>query len=426
MSRVFESDDRALLPAPDPAHGLATASASSTTLRTVLVVDDQSVNRIVLKTMLEKDGFRVILANDGREAVEAYKRERPDLVLMDVMMPVMDGYEATRQIKALANGNFVPVIFLTAVTDEHALAKCVECGGDDFLTKPYSRVILRAKMDALCRVRRLYDVVRSQRDEIERHHERLRQEHELAERLFSAIVGSTGFDVPNIQYLISPMTIASGDLVLAERRPDGVQQVLVGDFTGHGLSAALGALPVADTFQAMTRKGFGVGDIVDEINRKLYDKAPTGYFLAACLLEFDPGCRTVRVWNGGLPEVLVVGTHGGVRSRANSEHLPLGVVPGTQMDGAPVLLDISAGDRIYIYTDGVVEAVNAAGDMFGLERLEATIERNEVRGDLFEELVAELEAFQGDAEQSDDVTLVEIDCDAARVVNMTTERAIRV
>ncbi len=388
----------------------AVPGGSAGELRTVLVVDDQSVNRIVLKTMLEKEGFRVLLACDGQEAVDAYRRERPDLVLMDVMMPVMDGYEATRQIKALADGSFVPVIFLTAVTDEHALAECVACGGDDFLTKPYSRVILRAKMDALCRVRRLYDVVRRQRDEIERHHEHLRQEHELAERLFSAIVGNTGFDVPNIQYLISPMAIANGDIVLAQRRPDGVQQVLVGDFTGHGLAAAVGAIPVADTFQAMTRKGFGVTDIAVEINEKLFQKSPTGYFLAACMIEYDPGCRHVKVWNGGLPDVLVVGGQGGVRGRVTSAHLPLGVVAGSDAEG-PEELVVEAGDRIYVYTDGVVEAVNADGEMFGTDRLEACIERNRSRSDLFSELVGALREFQGDATQNDDITLMEIDCD---------------
>jgi len=104
---------------------------------------------------------------------------------MDVMMPVMDGYDATRRIKTLAGSHFVPVIFLTALTDEAALARCIEAGGDDFLTKPYNRVILQSKISALLRLRELYWVREKQRDEIQLHHQRLQQEQTLAERIFS-------------------------------------------------------------------------------------------------------------------------------------------------------------------------------------------------------------------------------------------------
>ena len=104
-------------------------------------MDGERVNLMVLQAILEHDGHRVLTADNGQEAVERFQAESPDVVLMDVMMPVMDGYEATRRIKAGCGERFVPVIFLTALTDEHALALCIEAGGDDFLTKPYNRVI---------------------------------------------------------------------------------------------------------------------------------------------------------------------------------------------------------------------------------------------------------------------------------------------
>ena len=117
----------------------------------VLLVDDDRINRVLLNAILKKEGYEVLQARMAK-ATEIFREEQPDLVLMDVMMPVMDGYEATRIIKAESADRFVPVIFLTAVTDEQALATCVECGGDDFLIKPYNRVILKAKIDAMLRI----------------------------------------------------------------------------------------------------------------------------------------------------------------------------------------------------------------------------------------------------------------------------------
>ena len=115
---------------------------------TILIADDDLPNRFLLQTILDKQGFNVLQADDGLQAVEVFKRERPDLVLMDIKMPNMDGYEATRNIKAMSGETFVPVIFLTATSDSDGLAKCVESGGDDFLTKPYNHVLLKARIDA--------------------------------------------------------------------------------------------------------------------------------------------------------------------------------------------------------------------------------------------------------------------------------------
>ncbi|MCU7940573.1 MAG: response regulator [gamma proteobacterium symbiont of Bathyaustriella thionipta] len=118
----------------------------------ILIVDDDKTNRLVLSAYLKKDGFTVVSAENGVEAIEVFQAEEPALILMDVIMPVMDGYEATKKIKSMMTDKFIPIIFLTAMTDEKALSECVAVGGDDFLTKPYNRTLLKAKIDALDRV----------------------------------------------------------------------------------------------------------------------------------------------------------------------------------------------------------------------------------------------------------------------------------
>jgi len=353
------------------ASALALPAREARPLR-LLVVDDDRVNRLILSAMLEHDGHVVIQAENGAEAVARYEYDRPDMVLMDVMMPVMDGYEATRAIKARAGRHFLPVIFLTALTDDASLARCVEAGGDDFLTKPYSRVLLEAKMRALLRTRALAIELERRHDALAIHHQRLQQEQVLAERLFRSIVHRGCLDAPSIRYLISPTALFNGDLLLAARHPSGGLRVLLGDFAGHGLRAAVGAIPVSELFYTMTAKGYSISETVGEINRKLHGILPVGQFLAACLADIDRSGRQLTIWNGGIPDALVRSADGRLR-RLASQHLPLGVVHDDALDRNTEVLDLAAGDRLYLYTDGVTEARNDAGRMFGQERVEEVL-----------------------------------------------------
>ncbi|MEK7738028.1 MAG: response regulator, partial [Pseudomonadota bacterium] len=118
---------------------------------TVQVVDDTAANRQILQVFLKKLGFKVIAAEDGIQAVEQFSVSRPDIVLMDVMMPVMDGYEATRRIKALCGERWVPVVFLSALDKHENLVAGLDAGGDDYLHKPVNFVVLEAKLRSLMR-----------------------------------------------------------------------------------------------------------------------------------------------------------------------------------------------------------------------------------------------------------------------------------
>ena len=377
----------------------------------VLVVDDEETNRIVLESMLQRDGHTVYLAKDGGEAVSLYEALRPDLILMDVMMPIMDGYEATRRIKALAGSHFIPVTFLTALTDESSLIRCLEVGGDDFIVKPVSRAILRAKLAATARIRGLYVALERQQQDLSVHHERLRYEHEVAENIFTKVIGSAKSEAANIRSEALPFAITNGDLILVAQTPAGGQHVLLGDYTGHGLSAAIGAIPVTETFHAMTRKGFGLREIVSEMNRKLHATLPTGQYLAACMVEWNPSLGVVRAWNGGLPDVIIASGQG--FARIPSRNIPLGIMGDGEVKHAMDVRQINPGDRIYLYSDGLIEARNKEGMMFGEERLEKVVSANDNREQLFDEIREAVALFRGDRSQEDDITIVEVLCDEA-------------
>lgn len=377
---------------------------------TILVADDDATNRRVLRVILERAGHRVLQATTGDEAVAIYDSAAPDMVLMDAMMPGMDGYQATRLIKARGVDRFVPVIFITSQTDEESLARCVECGGDDFITKPFSQVLLKSKIDALSRVRTLYQDLRRHRDELAAHHGRIRYEHELAEQLFSNVASTRCVDDPNIRCMQAPAAIASGDFVLVARKPSGEQLVMFGDATGHGLSAAVVAVPVADIFMNRAREGVALEGIIAEINKVLKERVPIGIFLAACFVEIDYARRRIAVWNAGSPDVLITPLAPGPVRRIGSSHLPLGIVENVDQDFTPAVAPLDDVARIYVYSDGLIEATDAQDRMFGEERLISLL-ANTASDDAFDAVVTELKNFAGPDGAHDDVTLVEITCD---------------
>ena len=380
----------------------------------ILIADDDITNRLVLQGILNYQGYQVLHAENGQEAVELFKREHPDLVFIDVMMPVMDGYKAAERIKKHCGDRFVPVIFLTAVTEDVALAKCIESGGDDFLTKPYNHIVLKARMEALLRIRDLYNTINHQKNEIKLYQHRMEREAMMAETLFASIIKSDALEKPYIKYLLSPMSLFNGDVLIAADKPSGGVNVLLGDFTGHGMAAATGALPASSVFYGMTKKGFSVAEIVSEINLKMKNILPTGMFLAACIIDMDPVTRSATVWNGGIPDVLVLSNKdGGEIRRIKSTHLPMGILDASSFDNRVETFAISDGDRFYIYSDGVIETTNPDEVMFGQKRLEQVLRKAPSSQNVFTFVGQTLESFRAGREQNDDVTFIELTFDEA-------------
>ncbi len=139
----------------------------------VLVAEDNETDRLILSQILRADGYEVVLAENGKEAVQAFQLHEPDLVLMDVNMPIMDGYEAVRRIRNITAGRMLPIVFVTASTDEGELLACLDAGGDDFFKKPYSRAMLRGKIRVFRRMQMLYDKQRDQALALDAAHQKI-------------------------------------------------------------------------------------------------------------------------------------------------------------------------------------------------------------------------------------------------------------
>lgn len=387
----------------------------------ILIADDTDTDRMILESIVRREGHQVISARNGFEAVAGFRSEAPDIVLLDALMPELDGFEAARQIKQLAGERLVPVIFLTSLTDSESLVKCLDAGGDDFLSKPYNRVILQAKIKSFDRMRSMHATMLSQRNQIARHHNHLLQEQAVAKQVFDNIAHTGCLNASNVRFLLSPMAVFNGDVLVAAMHPSGSMLVLLGDFTGHGLPAAIGAMPLASIFYGMVRKGFAMVDILREINLKLKQILPVGVFCCATMVEMQFRKKLVKIWNGGLPDGVIYREAGGAVQKIHSRHLPLGILADKDFRDDCVRYELDYGDRLYLWSDGIIEARNPAGAMFGEERLLQVFSddsddsddskgSNDNAADIphFERILHAVHAFSGTADHDDDLSLIEI------------------
>ncbi|MCG8292960.1 MULTISPECIES: fused response regulator/phosphatase [Pseudomonas] len=373
---------------------------------TVLIAEDGAADRMLLAQIVRRQGHEVITAENGEQAVAVFAAQRPQLVLLDALMPVMDGFEAARQIKALAGESLVPIIFLTSLNEEEGLVRCLEAGGDDFMAKPYSAVILGAKIRAMDRLRRLQAVVLEQRDQISRHHHHLLNEQRVAKAVFDKVAHSGCLNASNIRYLQSPYALFNGDLLLAAFTPSGDMHVLLGDFTGHGLPAAVGAMPLAEVFYGMTAKGYGLVETLREMNAKLKRILPVDMFCCALLLNLSFQRGTVELWNGGMPDGYQLSAQGEVLAVLPSRHLPLGILAPDQFDDTTEVMPLAVGERLFLLSDGVIDSGDVRECLFGVGRLRQVLAENRQPALLFDEVMQALERFGG--QTRDDISLCDI------------------
>lgn len=372
-----------------------------------LIVDDDQTNRLILETMLKRLGHLVNTACNGQEAVDSYAKNKQDMILMDVMMPVMDGYDACKIIKENNSDLFIPIIFITAITDDQSLSKCIECGGDDFLTKPFNNIILRAKINALARTSLLYKLINKKNEEMRAIHAQLQREHELAESIFSKISTPPATDGKSIEYLLSPQSISSGD-ILMYAEVNNHQYAMLGDFTGHGLSAAIGAIPTTDIFYKMAKQNAPIELIARNISQKLNEVLPTGLYCAACIVDIDNNKGTIKIINAGVPDALILLNSDSDLIYFKSTNLPLGIIAGKSNTYDIYNYNIKEDCSLYIYSDGITEANNIDNKMLGQDKFEEMVLLSRKHGG-FNSITKKMKEFRSSDEQNDDITLAKID-----------------
>lgn len=377
----------------------------------ILVVDDQPLNCTLLKAMLEQQSYHVEVANDGRQALDVLQSTDIDIVLLDVMMPVMDGFEAAPKIKQLAGDVYLPVIFITALEDHASFEKCLAVGGDDFIHKPFDRIILSAKIKAHARTRKLSQEAHLQKKQLEYYYNQTEREHEIVEHIFSNALSQQVTFPHHCDFHLSPASMFNGDMFLMAQSPMGGFYCLLGDFTGHGLAAAVGALPASRVFYTMVNKGMAVNDIAFELNNVLYSLLPGHMFCAAAIVELSESGKSISAWLGGLPDCYLIDQEGQLLRTLESQHMALGILDEEEFERNLIHLEVKPDQRLVMATDGIIETESQQGEMFGEELLKTTLSSTTLI--TTSEIIDKVHTFSEHGEQQDDLSIVIINCIAS-------------
>ncbi len=337
----------------------------------VLVVDDNAVNRDVLSRRLARDGYAVTLAADGAEALSLLAGGAFDLVLLDIMMPVMNGYEALQRIRADIRYSDLPVLMISSVDEIESVVRCIEMGAEDYLPKPFDPVLLRARVKACVERKRLREAQqRLQKAE----QERLRRDLEMAARVQQRLLPESTPQVAGLDLAggCVPMRAVGGDYFDFLPLDDRHLAVVVADVAGKGMPAALVMAAIAASLRSQAHQHIAsTPRLAAALNVQMHNWTDTSEFVTLFYACLDRVERRLRYVNAGhSPPVLVRGS-GQVLSLSEGGGPPLGFFPDAAYEQAEI--DLAGGDVLVAYTDGVTEACNEQEEEFGEPRLIQTV-----------------------------------------------------
>ncbi|MEM7292684.1 MAG: SpoIIE family protein phosphatase, partial [Pseudomonadota bacterium] len=299
---------------------------------------------------------------------------------------------------------------LRYIIDSYDFSHRVKEGGDDeisFTNHEFNRLVgvLEYQNDEQNRQRsELQELV----SDLEHKQSIIDKDEELAQQVFDRIIQAGGSDLSNIHSWNKPMTNFSGDLIVSAISDTGFTYIMMCDFTGHGLPAALGALPVSTVFYPMAKKDCAVSDIVMEVNDKLVTLLPTAYFCCASIMVLDRNRQSCIYWNGGLPPLLMYSDQGELKATLKGDHVPLGIMPYQLKDAIPHEIILEPGDSMYVYTDGLTEADNLAGEMYNETRLKNVLQYPSRGASRIPHVRQSVEKFIHGSPPSDDISIVEM------------------
>ncbi len=188
----------------------------------VMVVDDNDTNRKVCRIILSEITHDIIMLEDGSKVIPALQAcdEMPDVILLDVLMPIKDGFTAAQEIRTAFPENHIPIIFLTALNDRDSFERCLNLG-DDFILKPVDRSVLLSKVRAHSRIAKMHGEITMQRDELRHFHEQVKYDYAIAESIFGNLMDEMSAQIEKVHgldYLSTPMTVFNGDLIVVASR----------------------------------------------------------------------------------------------------------------------------------------------------------------------------------------------------------------
>ena len=377
----------------------------------LLVVDDNEDNRYTLTRRLTREGYtNLTIATNGREALGLLQSKPFDLILLDIMMPEVNGYEVLEHMKADPGLREIPVIMISALSEMDSVVRCIELGAEDYLPKPFNPTLLRARVGASLEKKRLRDEVRASLARLEQEMGAARKlQLGMLPRSFPACTPEQPVDVCAF---IEPAREVGGDLYDFFYAASQLFCFLIGDVSDKGASAAMfmartrslvrmaAALWSKNSDEKMTP-----GNVCEAVNRELCQNNEDRMFVTLFLGLLDTRTGTMAYTNAGHPPPLLLRAGTVKRVEANPD-MPLGVRSKTAYRTRA--LTLQPENALFIVTDGVIETANSEGGFYTLERLSDDLQAiaNAPAAELVATITDKVHAFAGAAPKADDITIL--------------------
>jgi serine phosphatase RsbU (regulator of sigma subunit) len=380
----------------ESAGALATAPPS-----TILIVDDNPVNLQLLVRTLDGSGHRILAARSAAAALEIARQAHPDIVLLDVMMPDMNGFEVCTRLKADAATQDIAVIFLSALGDVDDKVSGLTLGAVDYITKPIQPEEVQVRVSNHLMRRYLERELRRSRDRLDR-------ELAKAARLQQQLLPRELPSAQGIEFgrMYRTSRHAGGDYYDVLDLGEGRLAVVVADVSGHGASAAIVMAMIRSVLHAHPGHGDDPAAMLGYVNRHFTYLWDDVIFATAIYAVVDVRQRTITFACAGHPPPLLIqrGTPARRLDIKATFPLLLGELPGISSS----TYTFNEGDRLLFYTDGVTDRENAAGEPFEVERLTAALEgcRDLPVSLAVDCITGQIDQFAIDNEADDDQTLL--------------------
>lgn len=367
--------------------------------KTILLVDDEEDNLYTCGYLLKAMGHEVVTANNGEEAVEKAREIHPDLILMDVMMPVMDGYQATETLKKDEATRAIPIVLLTAKRSTEDVVHGLRIGADDYIPKPFEQAELQARVEAWLRFGELQEqLLRARLDE------ELAIAREIQQSLLpKEIPQAEGFQLA-ARYI--PCEQVGGDYYDFLRLDEGHLAVILADVEGHGVGAAMLMSSVATALRTEIRHGFSLNKIMFDLNNFICAELTQLTSMPLIYSVINLPIRVLSYVNAGHEYPLHYHADTGEITELESTGLVLGIAE--DMEYNEVHIPLGEGDLLVFFTDGLTDQTNPADEFFGKDRLRALMAEHhqDSATEFSERLEQAITEYRAEAVQADDIAYV--------------------
>jgi len=370
----------------------------------ILIVDDTTANLKLLTQILSNEGYKVRVALNGKQAITSVELARPDLILLDIKMPDMNGFEVCRQLKTNSKTSQVPVIFISALNDLQDKLQGFHVGGLDYISKPFQIEEVLARVKSQLYIRKAQQILQANND-------RMQRELNLAWHLQMNFYPQKLPDVPNWQFsaALQPARETSGDFYDVFKLPDDRIVFFIADVVDKGVAAAL----LMVLAWSLLRERISVypdypEQVFFDVNQRLLSILKDLEYVTVFLGILDPISGKMVYANAGHNPPLWFRDGRTNPNQLGRTGLPLGVSEDFSWSQSEIMIE--PGDILLVYTDGVTEACNQMGDYVGLQHLAECVQPLllESADDVKKKILNDLDSFLGEEPPQDDITLMVI------------------